>query len=264
MGTIITEIPGKSKDILMINTTNSAGSWVESTLVDSAKAASNVMKLRYHVPMWPGHLAGQHVDVRLTSSDGYIAERSYSIANPPGDGDVIELGVELLEDGEVSPYLWAQKPGDKIEIRGPIGGHFIWKGESDAPLVLVAGGAGMVPLMSMLRHEVRNENKDRVIIFIISIRTIDRLLYEKELEMVKVEYPNVKIVVTLTESIPDDWKGYSRRVDHDMFESELSGIKSAHPEIFVCGPTKFVEAAAKILLEMSFDRETIKTERFGG
>lgn len=258
------EILGRNNDIQMINKTNSAGSWVKSTLVDSEKAASNVMKLRYHVPNWLGHLAGQHVDVRLTSSDGYIAERSYSIANPPGSGDVIELGVELLDDGEVSPYLWTQKPGDTIEIRGPIGGHFVWKGESSAPLVLIAGGAGMVPLMSMLRHEVRNENKERTIVFIISLRTLDRLLYEKELELIKAEYSNVKIAVTLTESVPDGWTGYSRRIDHEMFETELEGVKNLHPEIFVCGPTKFVEAAAKILIEELFDRDLIKTERFGG
>jgi ferredoxin-NADP reductase len=243
----------------------SAGAWTESTLISSFQAASNVIGLMFKVPGWPGHLPGQHVDVRLTAPDGYMAERSYSIANAPQSGDEIELGVELLENGEVSPYLWTLKPGEKIEIRGPIGGHFIWQAAMPGPLVLIAGGSGMVPLMCMLRHHViADAHKARPVIFIISLRTIDRLLYAKELEELSRAHANIKIVITLTESTPLDWKGYARRIDGKMFSDEIGIYLSQMPEVFICGPTKFVEAAAKEMIALGSSTHLIKTERFGG
>lgn len=252
----------------MTNDVNNAGTWLESTLIDSSQVASNVMKLRFKIPNWPGHASGQHVDVRLTSTDGYSAERSYSIANPFIDSaverDVVELGVELLENGEVSPYLWTLKPGDKIEIRGPIGGHFVWNADTVNPLVLIAGGSGMVPLMSMLRLNVEKRDKTRPIVFIISLRTVDRLLYADELQRIQTEYPNVRVAVTLTEAIPQGWQGYSRRIDAEMFTAEIGPVLMKEPRIYICGPTKFVEAAAKMLLDMGINRDLIKTERFGG
>ncbi len=248
----------------MINQDQHTGAWLESTLIDSYQVASNVMKLRFKVSGWPGHIPGQHVDVRLTAPNGYMAERSYSVANPPGEGEVVELGVELLENGEVSPYLWMLKPGDTIEIRGPIGGHFVWNANTARPLVLIAGGSGMVPLMCMLRLNVLKADTSRTIIFIISLRTIDRLLYAEELRKIQSEFPRVNIVITLTEQVPQDWQGYSRRIDGEMFKAEIGAVALNEPDVFVCGPTKFVEAAARLLLDMGIDRNYIKTERFGG
>ncbi|MBX4209591.1 oxidoreductase [Candidatus Parcubacteria bacterium] len=247
--------------------------WKEARVVSIGKAASNVMGIRFAVPGWPGHKAGQHVDVRLTAPGGYMAERSYSIANAPRDAGAsgepydVELGVELLEDGEVSPYLWQLKPGDAIELRGPIGGHFIWDTAMPDPLVLVAGGAGMVPLMSMLRIHMDSLNgreAGREAVFIISLRTIDRLLYADELADMQKKDKDLKIVITLTENAPADWAGYSKRIDAEMFEKELGRLKGSMPDIYVCGPTKFVEAAAGLLVALGFNTHSIRTERFGG
>jgi ferredoxin-NADP reductase len=237
--------------------------WYTATLVSSELASSNVKKLVFSVPEWPGHKAGQHVDIRLTSEGGYVAERSYSIANAPG-GTLVELGVELLENGEVSPYLWHIEPGAQIELRGPIGGHFIWDTDTSGPLVLVAGGAGLVPLMSMLRLHAREEKPGREIVLIISMRSIDKLLYAKEIESIAANDTHVRVVVTLTETVPEGWNGYSRRIDPAMFETELSSVQGKSPDIYVCGPTKFVEAAASILIKLGYESGSIRTERFGG
>ncbi len=247
-----------------MNSNNST--WLIATVVRTFDVAVNVKGLVFDVPGWQGYSAGQHVDVRLTSADGYVAERSYSIANAPQEGsNIVELGVELMPDGEVSPYLWQLKVGDKIELRGPVGGHFVWDTSMTGPLVLIAGGSGMVPLMSMLRLAVLSGTAhDRDIVFIISLRTLDRLLYATEIESIRAKYPRIKVVITLTENAPTGWSGYSRRIDIDMFKGELGGLMVNSVSVYVCGPTKFVEAAAGILIDTGFPAEAIKTERFGG
>ncbi|HEX2045501.1 MAG TPA: ferredoxin reductase [Gaiellaceae bacterium] len=212
------------------------------------------------VPGWPGHRAGQHVDVRLTAEDGYQAQRSYSIASPPGAGR-IALTVERLEDGEVSPYLVGElRPGDRFELRGPVGGYFVWDGEP-APLRLVAGGSGLVPLMAMLRYRaaVGAAAPARLLV---SARTLEDLLYRGELERLADDDEDLRVAVTLTRSAPDGWSGYDRRVDRAML-SEVLGPPADDGRVFVCGPTRFVETVADDLVALGYDPARVRTERFG-
>jgi ferredoxin-NADP reductase len=211
--------------------------------------------------MWPGHLAGQHVDVRLTAEDGYQAERSYSIASPP-EGRWVALTVERLEDGEVSPYLVGElKVGDKLELRGPIGGHFVWRAGDRRPLLLIAGGSGVVPLMAMLRHRAvaARKNPTRLLY---SSRTQADVIYRAELDKLAATDGELEVKHTLTREKPQGWAGYTRRIDAAML-NEVAWTKDKMPEVFVCGPTSFVETAADLLVAMDYDPLWIKTERFG-
>jgi ferredoxin-NADP reductase len=206
------------------------------------------------VPDWPGHVAGQHVDVRLTAEDGYQAERSYSIASAPEAADV-ELTIERIADGEVSPYLTDElREGDQLEIRGPVGGHFTWRVEDGGPLLLVAGGSGLVPLMAMLRHRAA-QHSDVDVRVLVSARAHADLLYRAELD-------TVAAYVTLTRAQPEGWTGFARRVDADMLR-EVGPGPEAKPLIFICGPTPFVEHAADLLVQLGHDPSTIRAERFG-
>jgi ferredoxin-NADP reductase len=220
-----------------------------------------VSSLYFDVPGWPGHLAGQHVDVRLTAEDGYQAERSYSIASPPGDPR-LALTVERLEDGEVSPYLVGElRPGDRLELRGPIGGYFVWRGDDDRPLVLLAGGSGVVPLMSMLRHRARTNSRTPARL-LVSSRTLGDVIYRTELDRLGAARDGLDVVHTLTREKPAGWSGYTRRIDEAMLE-EVAPPADDGPSVFVCGPTPFVEAAASLLVGLGHDPRAIKTERFG-
>jgi ferredoxin-NADP reductase len=211
--------------------------------------------------MWPGHLAGQHVDVRLTAEDGYQAERSYSIASPPEERWVA-LTVERLDDGEVSPYLVGElKVGDKLEMRGPIGGHFVWRAGESRPLLLIAGGSGVVPLMAMLRHRASTAHKNPARL-LYSSRTLDDIIYREELERLAAINDGLVVKHTLTRDKPAGWDGYARRIDGAMLE-EVAWSKDEMPAVFVCGPTSFVESAADLLVAMDYDPMWIKTERFG-
>jgi ferredoxin-NADP reductase len=211
--------------------------------------------------MWPGHLAGQHVDVRLTAEDGYQAERSYSIASPPEERWVA-LTVERLDDGEVSPYLVGElKVGDKLEMRGPIGGHFVWRAGESRPLLLIAGGSGVVPLMAMLRHRASTSHKSPARL-LYSSRTLDDVIFRDELDRLADINDGLAVKHTLTRDKPAGWDGYTRRIDRAMLE-EVAWSKDEMPAVFVCGPTSFVEAAADLLVAMDYDPMWIKTERFG-
>jgi ferredoxin-NADP reductase len=211
--------------------------------------------------MWPGHLAGQHVDVRLTAEDGYQAERSYSIASPPEERWVA-LTVERLDDGEVSPYLVGElKVGDKLEMRGPIGGHFVWRAGESRPLLLIAGGSGVVPLMAMLRHRASTAHKNPARL-LYSSRTLDDIIYREELDRLAAINDGLVVKHTLTRDQPAGWDGYARRIDGAMLE-EVAWSKDEMPAVFVCGPTSFVESAADLLVAMDYDPMWIKTERFG-
>ena len=217
--------------------------------------------LQLQVPDWPGHLAGQHVDVRLTADDGYQAQRSYSIASAPEDSRVA-ITVERLEDGEVSPYLVGElKVGDKLELRGPIGGYFVWKAADVRPLLLIAGGSGIVPLMAMLRHReaVGNKAPTRLLY---SSRTIEDIIYKDELDRLTTSDGGLKVVHTLTRSQPSGWKSYGRRIDRDMVR-DVAWPKEEGPVVYICGPTAFVETAADLLVELGYEPAMIKTERFG-
>ena len=211
--------------------------------------------LDLEAPGWPGHRAGQHLDVRLTAEDGYQAERSYSIASAPGDG--LQLTIERLDDGEVSPYLVDDaQDGDEIELRGPIGGYFVWDGDETQPVLLVGGGSGVVPLMAMARHRARIGSETPMKL-LYSSRTWDDVIYRDELETLR-----IGVVHTLTRAQPPNWTGYSRRIDVDMLR-EVAWPASESPRVYVCGSTRFVDAAADGLLELGYEPAWIRTERFG-
>jgi len=209
---------------------------------------------------WRGHLAGQHVDVRLTAEDGYQAQRSYSIASAP-ESPHLELTVERVEDGEVSEWFTeVAHPGDQFELRGPIGGHFTWRVEDGGPLLLVAGGAGLVPLMAMLRHRTaRHSEVDARLL--LSARRLHEVIYRDELGAFATD-PGVEVAIALTREQPSGWQGFDRRIDPAMLV-EVGPPAAAAPRIFVCGPTGFVERAADLLVALGHDPRAIRAERFG-
>ena len=233
--------------------------WLVAEVVDVVAETHRVKTLVLEVPGWPGHRAGQHVDVRLTADDGYQAQRSYSIASVAG-GSRIELTVEQLEDGEVSPYLTdALEAGDRIELRGPVGGYFVWEPPLGGPLLLVGGGSGVVPLMAMIRlRSAAGSDVDTRLLF--SSRGWEDVIYREELAQLKGD--GLRVVHTLTRSQPPGWTGYARRVDARML-ADVGPGPAERPRVFVCGPTPFVEAVAEALVQLGHDPQAIKTERFG-
>jgi ferredoxin-NADP reductase len=231
--------------------------WLAAEVVDEVQETPRVRTLVLEANGWEGHRAGQHVDVRLTAEDGYQAERSYSIASAPAAP--LALTVELLEDGEVSPYLVDEaRAGDRFELRGPIGGYFVWDGTGDAPVLLVAGGSGVVPLMSMIRHRaaIGSPTPTRLLY---SSRNWDDVIYRAELES---PADGLEVFHTLTRSQPPGWTGYARRIDAEML-GEVAWPASEGPRVFVCGSTRFVDAAADGLVAMGYPPQSIRTERFG-
>jgi ferredoxin-NADP reductase len=233
--------------------------WRPAEVVDEATETARVKTLVFDVPEWPGHRAGQHVDIRLTAEDGYQAERSYSIASAP-DGTRVELTIERLEDGEVSPYLTDElRRGESIELRGPIGGYFVWEPSQGGPLLLVAGGSGIVPLMAMIRvRAAAGSDVETRLLF--SSRSWDDVIYREELE--RLQDNRLLVVHTLTRSQPPGWNGYSRRVDAELL-TEVAPSAAERPRVYVCGPTPFVEAVAEALVGLGHEAVRIKTERFG-
>ncbi|MFI5283054.1 MAG: ferredoxin reductase [Candidatus Dormibacterales bacterium] len=235
--------------------------WRLGRLAELVQETPNVASLVFDVPGWPGHVAGQHVDVRLTAEDGYQAQRSYSIASAPEDGR-LTLTVERLEEGEVSPYLVGElRVGDEIELRGPIGGFFVWRAPDPRPLFLIAGGSGIVPLMAMLRHR-RAAMASTPARLLYSSRTLEDVIYRAELERLGSGEDGLAVWHTLTRAQPEGWTGYARRVDSAML-NEVAWPKEREPAVFVCGPTGFVEEVADSLVDAGYDPMWIKTERFG-
>jgi ferredoxin-NADP reductase len=233
--------------------------WQPADVVETVAETPHVKTIRFDVPNWPGHRAGQHVDVRLTAEDGYQAERSYSIGSPP-DGTRLELTVERLDDGEVSPYLTGElRPGDTIELRGPIGGYFVWEASQGGPVLLVAGGSGVVPLMAMIRlHAAAGSDADMRLLY--SAREWDEVIYRDELG--RLTGGSLGVAYTLTRSHPQGWAGYARRVDESILV-EVGPGPTERPQVYVCGPTPFVEAVAGDLVQLGHEPRRIKTERFG-
>jgi ferredoxin-NADP reductase len=217
-----------------------------------------VRTLEIDVGGWTGHRAGQHLDVRLTAEDGYQAERSYSIASAPGEP--LALTVERLDDGEVSPYLVDEAgEGDRFEVRGPIGGYFVWEANDPTPVLLVAGGSGVVPLMSMARHRAREAGAAPMRL-VYSSRSLEDVIYRAELDAL--EGDGFEVVHTLTREQPPGWAGYSRRIDAELL-AEVAWPAEDEPRVFVCGSTRFVDAAADGLVGLGYDPRSIRTERFG-
>jgi ferredoxin-NADP reductase len=229
--------------------------WLVTTVVGTIAETSRARTLLLAADGWPGHIAGQHLDVRLTAEDGYQAERSYSIASAPGDQ--LAITVERLDNGEVSPYLVDEmREGDRCEVRGPIGGYFVWNGDADGPLLLVGGGSGVVPLMAMIRAS----EGSTPIRLLYSSRSWDEVIYRDELK--RRNGDGVVVFHTLTREQPQGWTGYSRRIDDELLQ-EVAWPASDRPQVFVCGSTRFVDAAADGLLRLGYEPDWIKTERFG-
>jgi ferredoxin-NADP reductase len=220
-----------------------------------------VKTLVLEVPGWPGHRPGQHVVVRLTAEDGYQAQRAYSIASPP-ETPRLALTVERLLEGEVSPYLVEElRPGDQLELRGPIGGHFVWTADDGGPLLLVAGGSGVVPLMAMLRHRAAVGSRVPAVL-LYSSRRLSEVIYREELDRLAADGNGLRVVHTLTRERPPGWTGLARRIDKDML-AEVGFPPRARPRVYICGPTGLVESAGQLLLELGHDAGRIRTERFG-
>ncbi|WP_406054556.1 ferredoxin reductase [Kribbella sp. NBC_00889] len=235
--------------------------WQTGAVVETVHETPRAQTIALAVPGWTGHRAGQHVDVRLTAPDGYQAQRSYSIASGPED-DHLMLTVERLDGGEVSPYLVDElRVGDELELRGPIGGYFVWADDLGGPLFLVAGGSGLVPLRSMLRHHRAIGSRVPVRV-LCSARSLELLIYREEL-MEVAAYDQFDIAVTLTREPSSTWRGYRRRIDHDLL-AEVAWPADDRALTYICGPTAFVEAAAGGLVALGYDQGRIRTERFGG
>jgi ferredoxin-NADP reductase len=227
--------------------------WRVATVTRVVDETPRVRTLELEVSGWPGHVAGQHVDVRLTAEDGYRAERPYSLASAPGEPPVIT--VERLENGEVSPYLTQEvRRGDAFEVRGPIGGYFVWRPGDGGPLFLAAGGSGVAPMRAILRHR-RNIMSGVKVRLLYSSRTIEDVIYRDELD-------GEEVVHTLTRAQPAGWTGYTRRVDTDLLREVAWSVEDG-PLAFICGPTSFVESVAAGLVELGYAPRRIKTERFG-
>jgi ferredoxin-NADP reductase len=225
------------------------GRWQIGTVTRIKPETPRVKSFRIDLPMWMPHLPGQHYDVRLTDPDGYRAQRSYSIASSPLDEGEIELTIDRLEDGEVSPYFHdVVREGDQVEVRGPFTSYFVWRGEK--PILLVGGGSGVVPLMCMLRHR-RRTMPDLPMRLVYSIRNADDVIYADEL--------GDDAVLTYTRETPDGWDGHTGHIDAELIaQAEISDGLA-----FVCGSNGFVETGSQLLLDAGYDPQQIRTERFG-
>jgi ferredoxin-NADP reductase len=232
--------------------------WQTATVTSARWETPSVRTIELDVPSWAGHQAGQHLDVRLTAEDGYSAERSYSIASAAGEP--VAITVERLDDGEVSPYLTEElRVGDQLELRGPVGGYFVWEPADGGPILLVAGGSGIVPLRAILRERER-AGSDVPVRLLYSARTQSELIYRDELAT---RHDGVEVFYTLTREQPAGWAGYTRRVDEQLL-AETAWTAGKNPLAFVCGPTSFVETAASGLVALGYPPARVKTERFGG
>lgn len=236
--------------------------WQIASVAALKDETAHVKTLTLDVPGLADYRPGQHVDIRLTAADGYQAQRSYSIASAPGDGGKLDLTVERVEGGEVSPFLHDEViVGDKFEVRGPIGGYFVWDGSMAGALLLVAGGSGIVPLMAIVRHRARiGSNAPCTLLY--SSKTQDDIIYRAELEALVARNDGLHVIHTLTREQPPGWTGYGRRIDQAML-GEVVATAGANPSVFSCGPTPLVEVAATSLVALGLAPSQVRTERFG-
>ncbi len=236
--------------------------WQIGTVTAIRAETPDVHSFTLQLPSWRPHRAGQHYDVRLTAADGYQAQRSYSIASPPSHAGVVELTIERIADGEVSPYFHdVVEVGDRVELRGPIGGYFVWEPPLGGPLLLIAGGSGVVPLMAMLRERAAVTPRPPTAL-LYSSRTFDDIVYREELDALAAADGGLRILHTLTRGQPPGWTGYARRIDRAMLADAISAA-GADPLVYICGPTLLVEAAANGLVELGVPAARVRTERFG-
>lgn len=236
--------------------------WQISTVTAIRAETPEVSSFTLALPAWRPHRAGQHYDVRLTAADGYQAQRSYSIASPPSRTGEVDLTIERIADGEVSPYFHdTVEVGDRVEVRGPIGGYFVWEPALGGPLLLVAGGSGVVPLMAMLRERASAQPKPAAVL-VHSSRTFEDVIYRDELASLAAADPGLRVIQTLTRSQPPGWAGYDRRIDRAML-TEAIAAAGGSPLVYICGPTLLVEAAANGLVDLGVPPAQVRTERFG-
>jgi ferredoxin-NADP reductase len=236
--------------------------WQIATVSAIRAETPEVSSYTLRLPTWRAHRAGQHYDVRLTAADGYQAQRSYSIASPPSRQGEVDLTIEQIADGEVSPYFHeVVQVGDQVELRGPIGGYFVWEPSLGGPLLLVAGGSGVVPLMAMLRERATADPRPMAVL-VHSSRTYDDVIYRDELASLAANDGGLRVIQTLTRSQPPGWTGYDRRIDRPML-AEAIAAAGAQPLVYICGPTLLVEAAANALVELGVPPAQVRTERFG-
>jgi ferredoxin-NADP reductase len=237
--------------------------WQLAKVISVVQETPRVKTITLQLTDWIPHLPGQHYDIRLTAEDGYQAQRSYSIASPPEQTCQIELTIELIEEGEVSAYLHEGiAPGDSLEVRGPIGGYFVWTDNmKDLPLLLVAGGSGVVPLMAILRHRSQIQAINPTTL-LFSVRTGEDVIYHKELMQLASQDSYFNIALTFTRQAPSGWTGYHRRIDQAMLTDVVSRF-AIHPQCYICGPTLLVEQVANTLVDIGLPPEIIRTERFG-
>jgi len=235
--------------------------WQPAMVRDVVVETPRVKTLLLQVRSWKGHLPGQHVDIRLTAEDGYQAQRSYSLASPPED-QILALTVERVRDGEVSPYLVDHaRIGDQFELRGPIGGYFVWTAAMGGPSCLIAGGSGIAPLMAMLRHRDRSNDRSAALL-LYSSRSLEDIIYRDELAAMSRASPELRVVHTLTRRQPDGWMGRAGRINKSLLFQECFPPERT-PRIYICGPTLFVEDVSRSLVELGHKPTTVKTERFG-
>ncbi len=240
---------------------------VKSFTLQPESPLSTIIPARHNVPF----IAGQHIDVRLTAPDGYQAQRSYSIASAPEQAGTIDITVELLADGEVSPYFhYVLEPGDQIEFRGPIGGPFTWQAQKEKSILLVGGGAGVVPLISMLRHRAASGIADSIpAVLLYSSRTANHIIYRQELDDMDAADDKLSVLHTLTRHQPPGWTGRRRRIDIELMQDALSclGDLAENPDTeidcYICGPSDLVESVARFAVDIGISPENVRTERFG-
>src|SRR5690242_5986782 len=236
--------------------------WQIATVKNIKAETAQVKSFTLTLPQWMRHRAGQHYDIRLTAEDGYQAQRSYSIASAPEREGEVDITVERIDDGEVSTHLHdVLVAGDRIEARGPIGGYFVWEATMNDPLLLIAGGSGVVPLMSMIRHRTAAGGKNPTAL-LYSSRTFEDIVYYDELEKLRSANNGLQVFHTLTRSQPAGWKGYARRIDQEMLR-ETAAPLGRSAQVYICGPTLLVESAANTLAKMGINSNQIRTERFG-
>lgn len=246
----------------MIDTATAAAQWRVATVTAIRAETATVKTIGLNVPGWPGHLGGQHVDLRLTAEDGYVAQRSYSIASGAGSGSLIELTVDAIPDGEVSGFLHDElRIGDQIEVRGPIGGYFAWSAAHDYGLLLIAGGSGIVPLMSMLRSRA-SARAAKPARLLYSSRGVEQIIYRTELDRLASQSDHFTLTHTLTRTAPPAWDGERGRIDQEML-TRRQFFPAGNPDVYVCGPTIFVETIAEHLITMGHAESRVRTERFG-
>ena len=236
--------------------------WQIGSITNIKPETANVKTFTLKLPSWMRHRAGQHYDIRLTAEDGYQTQRSYSIASEPEREGEVDITVQRLDDGEVSSYLHdVVIVGDRVEVRGPIGGYFVWEANMADPLLLIAGGSGVVPLMAMLRHRAAaRANNPTALLY--SSRSFEDVIYYNELDVLSKANGGPQVFHTLTRSQPMDWKGYTRRIDESMLK-EVAGPLGSSAQAFICGPTLMVESAANALVKIGINSNHIRTERFG-